>query len=321
MAQPFRSRKPLSIWRLGRSLFRIPIEQATFAYRGFHVDEGPAARRRLESIGCTFLTGYHAALDEPEAEQLIERLQSIDEELRGFAFEGAAMGLALLDLLTPWRKDRWQSFMDAGAVVHQYMAHVGVGWAMARLQRWRKHHPSLRDPLLRWLAIDGYGFHEGYFYWRRFIKSQALPERLNGYARRVFDQGLGRSLWFVEGANVQRISETVASFTPARRADLWSGVGLACTYAGGADQREVEALRKAAASHETQLAQGAAFAAKTRQKACNPTSNTEMVCRVLCGMPADSAAEITDLALHNLPADDEVPAYEVWRRRIQNYFC
>jgi hypothetical protein len=319
MSQPSRIGKSLSLWRLGRSLFRIPMEQATFARRGFVVDDGPA-RRRLESIGCTFLTGYQAALDEPEAEQLVEQLHCVDAESRGFAFEGAAMALALLDLLTPWKHDRWQSFMNAGATEHQYMAHVGVGWAMARLQRWRKHFPPLRDPLLRWLAIDGYGFHEGYFYWRRFIRSHALPERLQGYALRVFDQGLGRSIWFVEAADVMRISMTIASFPRSRHADLWSGVGLACAYAGGADQRQVEALCSIAASARPELAQGAAFAAKTRQRARNLTSHTELACQVLCRMSAEAAAEITDITLRSLPGDEAVPSYEVWRGRIQNYF-
>jgi hypothetical protein len=29
---------------------------------------------------------------------------------------------------------------------------------------------------------------------------------------------------------------------------------------------------------------------------------------------------LTDAALENLPADAVVPAYETWRRRIQNHF-
>ena len=230
------------------------------------------------------------------------------------------MALALLDLMTPWKKDRWLYFMQSGGEKHIYMSYVGVGWALARLQRWRGGHPQLTDPLLRWLAMDGYGFHEGYFHWPKFIRSRALPERLSGYSRRVFDQGLGRSLWFVNGADVERIAATVAAFPVTRRADLWSGVGLACAYAGGVNQAALSSMRVAAAPYQSQLAQGASFAAKTRQRAGNLTEHTEMACRILCGISAAEAAEVTDHAQKNLPEDRELPAYEIWRQRIQARF-
>ena len=230
------------------------------------------------------------------------------------------MALALLDSMTPWKRDRWLCFMQHGGAKHVYMAHVGVGWALARLQRWRVSHPRLTDPLLRWLAIDGYGFHEGYFHWPKFIRQRALPKRLKGYSRRVFDQGLGRSLWFVNGADVERIAANVSAFTDARRADLWSGVGLACAYAGGVDEASLKVLRDAAAPYRASLAQGVCFAAKTRQRAGNLTEHTEAASRILCGVSAAEAAAETDRALKNLPYDQELPAYEIWRQRIQARF-
>jgi len=50
--------------------------------------------------------------------------------------------------------------------------------------------------------MDGFGFHEGYFQWSRSVRKKALPKGVNGYALRAFDQGLGRSLWFVECADI-----------------------------------------------------------------------------------------------------------------------
>jgi enediyne biosynthesis protein E3 len=200
------------------------------------------------------------------------------------------------------------------------MVHVGAGWVLARLHR--KVEPSLArlDPLLGWLVVDGYGFHEGYFHWQRYVKEQRLPKQLSGYALRVFDQGLGRSLWFVDGADVERIPGTIAAFPQQRRADLWSGVGLACAYAGGVDLSEIEHLRSAAELYQPYLSQGAAFAAKARQRAGNPANHTELACQILCGLCAEISAEITDLALENLPHDGMVPAYEIWRQRIQAKF-
>ncbi len=305
---------------LRKSIFAISAEEATFARRGFHTgDHG--ARWRLEQIGRTFLQGYHAALAEDDLESLACRLNTVEAEFRGFAFEGAAMGLALLDQSSPWQPRRLGKFLDGPAASHAYMVHVGTGWALARLPWCRQWPPAWLDPFLGWLAVDGYGFHEGYFYWRRYVGEQSLSGRLSGYACRVFDQGLGRSLWFVYGADVTQLPTTIAAFPLSRQADLWSGVGLACAYAGGVNRTAVEALRSTAEPYQPHLAQGAAFAAKARQRAGNPSPHTELACQVLCGLTADAAAHVTDVALENLPADRPEPAYEIWRQRIQKSFA
>lgn len=304
---------------LRKQLFHLPLEEVSFARRAFRgVDN--QARQRLELIGATFLWGYHLALEETDLSILTQRLNSVDLELRGFSFEGAAMGLALFDLLTPWKKDRWRLFLKKGGAPHKYMMHVGAGWALAQLP-WFQTHPALVDPLLGWLVIDGYGFHRGYFQWPRYVVEQKLPKRLSPYAQRVFDQGLGRSLWFVDGADVSRIPATIASFDPARQGDLWSGIGLACTYAGGVDAVAIKALQSAARRYSSQLAQGAAFAAKTRQRAGNQVEHTDLACRIFCGLSADAAAAITDEALKDLSIDRARPPYQVWRERIQQAFA
>jgi hypothetical protein len=87
-------------------------------------------------------------------------------------------------------------------------------------------------------------------------------------------------------------------------------------------------LRDGAGAWRTQLAQGAAFAAKARQRAGNLAEHTRVAARILCGMTADEAAQVTDAALENLPARAAIrsedagatPAYEIWRQRIQERF-
>jgi hypothetical protein len=198
------------------------------------------------------------------------------------------------------------------------MLHIGAGWALARMRRPIEPMLARTDPLLGWLAADGYGFHEGYFHPGRTVEQQRVPARIGGYARRVFDQGLGRSLWFVRGADVERLAATIAGFDPARRADLWSGVGLACAYAGGVPRDAIDALRSLAGAFAGELAQGAAFAAKARERAGNPAEHTDAACRVLCGRSAVSAAAVTDEALASLSPEGGEPTYEAWRRRIRS---
>jgi|SRR5271157_3178903 len=221
-------------------------------------------------------------------------------------------------LLALRRTNRFQMFLDGPGAAHAYMLHVGAGWAVARLPWLGGRLRSQFDPLLRWLALDGYGFHEGYFRFRRYIDGLVEPRRLSGYGRRAFDQGLGRSLWFVEGADVIQIAMRIESFPAFRRGDLWSGVGLACAYAGGVGRAEIEALREAS-DHYLDLAQGAAFAAKARQRAGNSAPHTALACEVLCGMTAEESARVTDEALEGLPdtSGDDLPSYETWRTRVR----
>jgi hypothetical protein len=197
------------------------------------------------------------------------------------------------------------------------MLYVGYGWALARLGRRVERHLQKLDPLLGWLTLDGYGFHEGYFHPRKYIVERAFPGRLSGYSLRSFDQGLGRSLWFVEGANPARVVEVIHGFDSGRQPDLWSGIGLACAYAGGADRTALEMLREKVADNALWMAQGASFAAKARQHAGNPVPHTELACQVLCGTGAEEAAGWTDSALEDLSISGTVPAYDIWRQRIR----
>lgn len=308
-----------SLGTVRKRLFGISLEEVSFLRRGFLQTE-PLLQKYLEQIGGVFIHGYHAALKETNFEDLSTELDEVDHNLVGFAYEGAAMALALLDQITFWNKRRLGSFLKGPGAPHAYMVHVGAGWALARLRR-RVAGPLKRlDPLLGWLVVDGYGFHEGYFHWSKAVNGQKVPRHISGYARRVFDQGLGRSLWFVNGADVARIPLTIADFDQSRRADLWSGVGLACAYAGGVDRVAVEQLRETANGYQAQLAQGAAFAAKARQRAGNPVAHTALACEVLCGLSADAAAALTDSVLKNLPIDAPIPDYELWRQRVQARF-
>lgn len=309
---------PHALRNIRRVLFRVPAAETTFARRGFH-DVNRNTSIYLEQVGRAFVYGYDAALSNDDLQKLTQHLDCVEGKWRGFAFEGAAMALTLRDQFVPWKTGRLPAFLAGPATRHTYMVHVGVGWAIARLI-WRRNIDGCLqhlDSLLRWLAVDGYGFHEGYFHWPQSVVEQRIPKRVVGYARRAFDQGVGRSLWFVDGADVERIPNTIAKFALSRRADLWSGVGLACAYAGGASSTSIQALQKAAGSYSAELSQGAAFAAKARQRAGNYEPHTDMACRIFCGLSADSAAAVTDEALKDLPIAGDKPAYELWRERIR----
>jgi len=302
-----------------KALFGISLQETSCDKRGFIVSN-PEIKQRLESIGQTFVFGYHTALIYNDLERIAEELnRQIALENHGFAFEGAAMGLMLLDIISFQGPRRFNQFVDTSGNAHFYMLHVGAGWAMARLP-WRiQQRVNSLDNLCHWLALDGFGFHQGYFHAKKFVEQQAQQKGLSGYALRVFDQGLGRSLWFVLGADIQRITIQINSFPQQRQADLWAGIGLASSYAGGVDEADLKSLKHLSGEYSNNLSQGAAFAAKARERAGNPTEHTNLACVIFCNTNANTAANICDQSLINLPADTEIPAYEIWRQRIQNH--
>jgi hypothetical protein len=310
-----------TLWgKCRKRLLGLSVEETTYARRGFR-GATVKERTRLEQVGVVFLLGYHAALESGDFETLVLELNAVELEWRGFAFEGAAMGLALLDFLTPWHRNRISQFLRRAGDSHAYMVHVGVGWVWARMPFGFRRRQKKLDPLLGWLAYDGWGFHEGFFHWPKYIGGQPVSQKLFGYERRVFDQGLGRSFWFVNGGSIELIAQSIANFSADRQLDLWSGIGLAATYAGIVSETSLCELRETAGKFHPHLAQGAAFAAKARQRAGNLTDYNCLATKILCGLSAEDASRITDAALENLPTDSDVPAYEIWRGRIQNYFA
>ncbi|MGD2113604.1 MAG: DUF1702 family protein [Acidobacteriota bacterium] len=312
--------------RLLTRALTIRPEEASPAVRGFEIDD-PEVERHLERVGNTFLHGYHAALKEPRAVALCHQLDRLEWGWRGFAYEGAGMALALLDWLLPGvrrRRSRLADFLDGPARPHRYLVIVGAGWTLARTPRRLGTLLQRFDPHLAWLAVDGYGFHHGFFDWPRAVVGRKRPHRLRGYALRAFDQGLGRSLWFVRGGAPRRIADTVGSFSPARRSDLWSGVGLACGFAGGVHRRTLAELRRLAGSWVGDLAQGAAFAAEARWSGGEVQAGTERAVAVLCDRGAEEVSALTRGALEEVAAERRVggltevePVYEVWRRRVR----
>ncbi|MGA4838162.1 DUF1702 family protein [Streptomyces sp. G45] len=295
-----------------RRLFGIPSARAVFSRPGF----APEAWERFAPVACSLMEGYHAALEDPRLTVLTPRLDAVEPALRGFAYEGAGMGLAALDAVAP-RKRRLDAFVAGPGAAHIYPVYVGVGLAYARLRRTPESRLAGLDPLLGWVTADGYGFHEAFFKRRRYVERHAVPARLTAHGRRCFDQGVGRALWFSSGGVVDRVTRLVDAFPAHRHADLWSGVGLASAYGGGADEAALRSVLRHAAAFRPQLARGAATAAWGRRAAGNRTEHTDLACRVFCGRGDEEAAAAVERAARDLPVISVEPRYEIWRRRTE----
>ncbi|RGD57261.1 DUF1702 family protein [Kitasatospora xanthocidica] len=312
-----------SAWRtLRRRVLTPSTSETLLEKRGFH-RKSPDAQHLLESVGGRFLEGYAYAMEarDPAAAEL--RLEGVPVPFRGFAYEGAGMGFAVLDGLPLSGRGSVGRFLAGRGADHVYMVYVGIGWAMARLPRFRWPDVDGLDPLLRWLVLDGYGFHQAYFRTARYVHEQyrepAFPWPAGdtpSYAGRAIDQGIGRALWFVGGTDADLVATMIEKFPESRWSDLYSGAGLAATYAGGADEAELRAFRDRAGPHRAIVAQGSAFAAEARLRAGLLVPHTELATRVLCGTGPEEAARVTRDVRPAGPVPGALPAYEVWRRAV-----
>lgn len=343
---------PSTMGRLRRRLLTPSVSQTLLHTRGFH-DKTPEATQLLETIGGRFLQGYGHAMAARTTTEAEAHLEAIPERFRGFAYEGAGMAYAVLDAIPGGGKGGVERLLAGRGGAHVYMVYVGIGWSMGRLPRRWWADVDVLDPLLRWLVLDGYGFHQAYFHTDRYVRQKYRDEHVAWpahdfpqYTGRAIDQGIGRALWFVCGTDPGVVAATIEDFPRERHSDLYSGAGLAATYAGGCDEEELAALWKHAGPHQGALAQGSAFAAETRVRAGLMVPHTGVATRVLCGMEPEDAARLTqDLRPPTTTAAPgttgpagtgpagtasvgtgpggtgsvgvgSVPAYEEWRRSI-----
>ena len=317
---------------LKRRLLGLSAREVTTERRRFQVD-CPEKQGRIEAVGTFFLRGYHAALECSHRDQLCDALDREPPDYRGFTYEGAAMGVSLLDRLMPWRTAQYADFLGSTRNAFPYLTHVGLGWDLARIPGGvHRYCNNLIEPgsistdaasgnsLLACLALDGYGFHQSYFAWETYVKAKVEPRFLPPEALPVFRQGVGRSLSFVLGMDGDRIAQAISRFPSSHQADVWSGVGLALAYAGGLSGQEVGRLLSHAAKNGAALAQGVAFAAKARQRGGYVPEHTQLVCELVWRQTVECVAEITDVTLNELPLASKLSAYAHWQERIRQRF-
>ena len=290
-----------------RTWLGINPSEALFSTRGF---PPTSAQARLESAGMAFISGYNFGLVARDAGSILAHVQQGISSERGFIAEGAAMAAAIRTALTPW-KDRLGPVLALLSDGYPHLAHVGVGWATARVPFARPWLLRRLDPRLTPLAMDGRGFHDGYFH----SPEPASRRRPAGDWGRIYDQGLGRSLWFSCGADPYRLHRAVASADPTRSDDLWAGIGLACVYAGGTDSAKVQALRRHAGPSLRWMRQGAAFAVSAHARGGGVPHESALAASTLCQTDVGSLIRIVDDAFDQVPGP-QPRTYQEWRRRV-----
>lgn len=313
-----------------RSLLAPSLHSVGFAARGF----GPCAdeaRARLEPVPRAVVCGFEWGMESRDLAEVEHRVDLVSVEHRGFVYEGVAMAYTVRAAMAGGRPHQLRDLLLGPASQHIFLTYIGIGFAMARLPRvlWSKIMPDLAPcpyhPTMSWLAVDGYAFDRAYFDTRRWIGQQRRPAPhpwlgSREYFPRAFDQGVGRALWFVHGADPAAVTAAVDRFDADRRADLWSGVGLAATFAGGCGPDGLAELRRRSETAHAELALGAIFALKARSYAGHVPEHTEHAVAALAGVDVADGLAIADATEVDPELTGDAAAYEAWRTRIRARF-
>ena len=250
------------------------------------------APENAEAVTAVFLETQRVHAGPHGTPALLEHLEQVESEFRSVAYESASMAIALDGFATDTFPRDWLLFANGPAAAHKAQVYVGLGWAIAK-----SNFPFLTavqktDARFSFRVADGCGFYDGSFRRRLAVGGNQPPAYLPETAMSMYDQGVGRSLWYTERADLQKVRSALETFAVSRQADLWRGVGVAAAYAGGSDDAALRLLFQYAGAHGIQLARGAALAARSRAAANAMTDDTGRCSRLWFALArGDGAAD------------------------------
>ncbi len=283
-----------------------------FERRGFAVIDADD-RDHLEQRAGAFITGFNAAARSwPDPH---DNLGAVEDHLRGFAYEGAAMNARLTHLPQRSGGSRFGRLLEGPGSRYVHLIHVGFGWARTGL---RVPLVDALPPtgLLRWLALDGEGFAKMFFGGQPVLRYYA--QRANRAEHAVRLNGVGRALWFAECCATEAIANRIAAQPAVARGHLWAGVGLAAAYAGSSNDSQADALAAAAGPYRAHVAQGTAFAAKAAVLSGFVSASVHAMTKVMFDRDPETVALITERTSTDLLHRPDAMSYQVWRARIRN---
>lgn len=233
---------------------------------------------RMETIKTGFQYGKETASKIENLDELINILGNDTSEFRSIVFEGASMELALKGFASG-SMEKWKSYLHKKQE-HAAQIFVGLGWAIAQEKITDLSFINDCGDLMTMRTWDGAGYFDAVFRQRQTIKSQNRLEYIPLKEFSSYDQGMGRSLWYIAKGDTAKMSELIALFDASRKNDLWRGIGIACCYVGGSDETILKALLSLAGEHKNQLSIGGRLVAKSRIEANTMTQDVELALKI-----------------------------------------
>lgn len=281
-------------------------------FGGLKKDAPTPKRRIVDDLMDLFTTGYNAAL-ETDPETLAKHIAGINYLERSVMLEGSYAAVAAMDLK---QGANWARLQELMAVASENVVSIneGIGHALCQQRMQIDFVPKVTATFWGWLAVDGYGCHAGYFRWPEVIEQQKIPDCLDEIGVKAFDQGVGRAIWLIGAAHPKTIERIMAKFPPARRADLWSGVGMMIGMWGADDARDMRKFLVASGRWRPWLQLGVSFSTMARAQADQMADFTREACRVICESDHEDAVLVATRSLEALNAPPTTSQmFDEWR--------
>ena len=232
--------------------------------------------KRIETIQSSFQAG------KIEAERLglisnFEFDKSIPNEYVSVAYEGFSMGIALKSIIEKQSLTDWRIFFDEHGEKHASQVYVGLGWALCQLNHPLENILDTIDAKWKLRVLDGYGYCSALLKRRSTVRNQEIPRNITSQFLAGFDQGVGRSLWYITKGDVERLKRTLELFSQERHFDLWRGIGIAVTFVGGIGSAEMQQLEIAAGNSINEFKLGVLMAQSSRKKAESTSETAQLI--------------------------------------------
>jgi enediyne biosynthesis protein E3 len=248
---------------------------------------------RMENIMQIFRHANAVAGTISALQDLAMELDKTDNEFRSVAYEGASMTIVLRSLEKDGTLDGWKEFKNGIGKKHNAQVHAGLGWALAQKKIPPGQFVSSVEPFMLFRVADGYGYYDGIFRSRTSVVSKIIPSGISSGLAASYDQGIGRALYYRSKGDPQALVAEIRSFPADRQSSLWRGVGMACVFVGGCDDKILRELADAASTHRPQLGVGAALVATARADAGSVTPDTILACSNWCNCAVEEAVRAT----------------------------
>lgn len=281
-----------------------------------------------DKLSGVFFRFLGQAIKGEDPSELVRRVNDLELRWRPVAAEGAAMGVAVLDVVLK-KKNRWSQFQQQ---IGRYAPslYLGRGMAIGLLKPRCQFHQDVHESMFTWLLVDGMGFAQGFLHQLNKLGKSQGPLPLHDCDAQthqsVFDQGLGRFLWFNHGHELPVLVNVISKQEKNRRADLWSGVGVASTFLGLVDKENMQYLKQEAGIYAADLAVGATLACRARLADGCHLPHLEDVIETLCGVTAEECLELSEQMMDRLsPFGVDINGthysnYHIWRKRLREFF-
>jgi hypothetical protein len=237
-------------------------------------------------------------------------LASLDPDLRFFGLEGAGMGVLARETRDPGAEGWIERFLEHTSPDNAIAFYTGCGMRLAL--RGGDHTQVIQrfSSLDRWFVLNGLGFMRVILDFGRQRRKREPLAGLNRSEQRIADRGIGRACWFRGYGDIAAVAATAHAFSVDRRPDVWQGVGVASTFAGGVEPEALVRLFALAAPYQAELAIGAVISAGTRFNLGAVTLYTQRAAEILAGQSPEQCSALLGEARRSVGQATSLEAFE-----------